>query len=79
MSSINQSLKFLKIAVQNRPVSKSNQSAILRSDSDIAARKNELIGAIERFNESPSTATEEYARAAKRAKSYLRKHFSVTV
>ena len=74
MSSINASLRFLKAAVNNHPVSKSNPIAIMKSKDAIRARRDELVSAIDRCLDSGYAATEQYRKSAIRAKSYLSKN-----
>jgi hypothetical protein len=74
MSSINASLRFLKVAVNNHPVSNGNHVAIMKSKDAIRARANELQGAVDRCLASGCDATEQYRKSAIRAQSYLAKN-----
>jgi hypothetical protein len=74
MSSINASLRFLKAAVNNHPVSNSNHFAIMKSKDSIRLRVSELQGAIDRCLSSGYAATEQYRKSAIRAQSYLSKN-----
>lgn len=74
MSSINASLRFLKAAVNNHPVSNGNPVAIMKSKDAIRARANELQAAIDRCLASGHSATEQYRKSATRAQSYLAKN-----
>lgn len=74
MSSLNHTLHAVKCAIKNHPVGNGNVKATIASFDEIDLRLSHLEDAVRRFDESASTATEDYAKAAKRAKSFLSKN-----